>query len=256
MVTLGNMQGPGPGSSAGRMRDSEVRRAQRRMELLDAADNVIRRDGPAASMDVIASEAGITKPILYRHFGDKGGLYTALAERYAHALMSEIVDSLERATAPRERLALTIDTYLSWLESEPQVYRFLVHRAQTEQREVHDAIVAFVRDVALEVAAVARIELLGGDESHPNEREDLAEPLAFAVVGAVQMAGEWWLEHSETRSPGGRGSEPFARQGAAKLRRSPEMPRARLVEELVTLVWVGLERYAASGREGVASWTK
>jgi len=201
------------------------------MELLDAADEVIRREGPAASMDVIAREAGITKPILYRHFGAKGGLYTALAERYSHALMSEIMDSLERAADPKDRLALTIDTYFSWLESEPQVYRFLVHRAQTEQREVHDAIGAFVRDVALEVAAVARAEMHGADEPGRNGREDFAEPLAFAVVGAVQMAGEWWLEHRE-------------------------MSRAQLVGELVTLVWDGFERYAAFGREDVASWTK
>jgi len=198
------------------------------MELLDAADNVIRREGPAASMDVIAREAGITKPILYRHFGHKGGLYTALAERYAHGLMSEIRDSLERATGPRQRLAGTIATYFSWLESEPQVYRFLVHRAQTEQREVHDAIGAFVRDVALEAAAVARLEMLGGHESGRDERTDFAEPLAFAVVGAVQMAGEWWLEHRE-------------------------MSRAQLVDELVAFVWDGLERYAAIGREGIVS---
>jgi AcrR family transcriptional regulator len=198
------------------------------MELLDAADNVIRRDGPAASMDVIAREAGITKPILYRHFGHKGGLYTALAERYANGLMSEIRDSLERATGPRERLALTIDTYLSWLESEPQVYRFLVHRAQTERREVHDAIGAFVREVALEVAAVARVEMLGGHEPGADDRADFAEPLAFAVVGAVQMAGEWWLEHRDTS-------------------------RAQLVEELVVFVWDGLERYAAIGSEDVVT---
>jgi len=215
-----------------------LRRAERRIELLDAADNVIRREGPAASMEVIAREAGITKPILYRHFGHKGGLYTALAERYANGLMSEIRDSLERATGPRERLAGTIDTYFSWLESEPQVYRFLVHRAQTEQREVHDAIGAFVRDVALEVAAVARLEMLGGHESGPDAEEDFAEPLAFAVVGAVQTAGEWWLEHRVTS-------------------------RARLVDELVAFVWDGLERYAAQrssrrsrntdGREDIVS---
>ncbi|MGH2819151.1 MAG: helix-turn-helix domain-containing protein, partial [Actinomycetota bacterium] len=47
------------------------------MDLLDAADNVVRRDGPEASMQKIAAEAGITKPILYRQFGDKGGLYRA-----------------------------------------------------------------------------------------------------------------------------------------------------------------------------------
>jgi AcrR family transcriptional regulator len=191
------------------------------MALLDAADQVIRREGPAASMDLIARAAGITKPILYRHFGDKGGLYSALAERYSNALMVEIKDSLERTGDPKERLALTIDTYFSWLESEPQVYRFLVHRAQTEQREVHEAIGEFVRQVALEVAAIARLELLGEgtDDSSASSKADFAEPLAFAVVGAVQSAGDWWLGH-------------------------PDVPRARLVEELVALVWDGFERYA------------
>lgn len=201
-----------------------MRRAERRVELLDAADSVTRRDGPAASMDVIAREAGITKPILYRHFGDKGGLYTALAERYANGLMSEIKDSLGRATGPKARLSLTIDTYFSWLDSEPQVYRFLVHRAQTEQRELHEAIGAFVRDVALEAAAVTRLEMLGTLEPGRDDREDFAEPLAFSVVGAVQMAGDWWLEHRDTS-------------------------RTQLVEELVSFVWDGLERYSAIRRE-------
>lgn len=45
---------------------------RRRRELLEAADRVVLRDGPQASMNAIAAEAGITKPILYRHFGDKG----------------------------------------------------------------------------------------------------------------------------------------------------------------------------------------
>ena len=65
-------------------------RRRRREELLDAADRVISRLGPQASMDEIASEAGITKPILYRHFGDKDGLHQALAARYVDALMSAL----------------------------------------------------------------------------------------------------------------------------------------------------------------------
>ena len=195
-----------------------MRRSTRRMELLDAADNVIRRDGPAASMDVLAAEAGITKPILYRHFGDKGGLYTALADRYTHALMNEIKDSLAREAGPRSRLRLTIDTYLSFLESEPQVYRFLVHRAQAERPEVHEAIGAFVRGVAGEVAAAARDEMGLGSSA------TFAEPLAFAVVGAVQATGEWWLEH-------------------------PEVERRELADQLVTLIWDGFESYAKRGSD-------
>ncbi|MEU1097709.1 helix-turn-helix domain-containing protein, partial [Streptomyces sp. NPDC005877] len=60
----------------------------RRRELLEAADRVVLRDGPKASMNAIAAEAGITKPILYRHFGDKGGLYRALAQRHTDALLA------------------------------------------------------------------------------------------------------------------------------------------------------------------------
>src|SRR5690242_9730536 len=52
---------------------------RRRRALLEAADRIILREGPEASMAAIASEAGISKPILYRHFGDKSGLYQALA---------------------------------------------------------------------------------------------------------------------------------------------------------------------------------
>ena len=60
---------------------------RRRRELLEAADRVVLRDGPEASMNAIAAEAGITKPILYRHFGDKSGLYRALAKRHTDALL-------------------------------------------------------------------------------------------------------------------------------------------------------------------------
>lgn len=72
-------------------RTAEQRAARRRRELLDAADRVVLRDGPGASMNAIAAEAGITKPILYRHFGDKGGLYSALAKRHTDALLASLL---------------------------------------------------------------------------------------------------------------------------------------------------------------------
>lgn len=71
---------------------------RRRRELLEAADRVVLRDGPQASMNAIAAEAGITKPILYRHFGDKGGLYAALAMRHTDALLDSLRAALD---APR-----------------------------------------------------------------------------------------------------------------------------------------------------------
>ncbi|MBI0378905.1 helix-turn-helix transcriptional regulator, partial [Streptomyces albiflaviniger] len=77
-------------------RDDQRQSAQqRRKELLEAADRVVLRDGPEASMNAIAAEAGITKPILYRHFGDKGGLYRALAKRHTDALLASLRAALD-----------------------------------------------------------------------------------------------------------------------------------------------------------------
>ncbi|MGW1149090.1 TetR/AcrR family transcriptional regulator, partial [Streptomyces sp. NPDC002454] len=77
---------------------------RRRYELLEAADRVVLRDGPGASMNAIAAEAGITKPILYRHFGDKGGLYAALAERHTDGLLASLRAALDAPVGRRERI--------------------------------------------------------------------------------------------------------------------------------------------------------
>src|SRR5688572_6960411 len=69
-------------------------RADRRESLLDAAISGIRTHGPAASMDQLAAAAGITKPILYRHFGDRAGLVAAIAKRFADSLLQDLQAAL------------------------------------------------------------------------------------------------------------------------------------------------------------------
>src|ERR687895_267285 len=83
------------------------RRQRRRDELLDVADRVVQARGTNVSMDELASEAGITKPVLYRHFGDKDGLYEALTRRYIDELASALRPAVA-ADDPRSRLAATI----------------------------------------------------------------------------------------------------------------------------------------------------
>lgn len=161
-------------------------RTSRRDALLAAADAVVQRDGASASMAAIAAEAGITKPILYRHFGDKGGLYAALAERHTDRLLDALVGALTAGGPPRERVLRTIDTYLAVLESEPQVYRFLVQ--SEEAAPVHGHVRTFVRRLQ---------ELLAAGIAHELrlEPDDLrAAVWAAGIVGLVQGAGDRWLE--------------------------------------------------------------
>lgn len=151
-----------------------------------AADSVVRRAGAAATMAAIAAEAGITKPILYRHFGDKGGLYAALAERHTDRLLDALVDSLTAGGGPRERVERTIDTYLAVIEEEPEVYRFLVQ--SEEAVEAREPVRGFVRRLEGLLAAGIAHEL------RLEEDDRRAAVWAVAIVGMVQAAGERWLE--------------------------------------------------------------
>src|SRR3954468_5476638 len=99
-----------------RSHDRIERRATRRAQLLDAAVRAIRRDGPRVSMDAIAAEAGVTKPIVYRHFGDRVGLASALADQFGAALVAELDEALGQDLPPDQLLRATIETYLGFVE--------------------------------------------------------------------------------------------------------------------------------------------
>lgn len=159
-------------------------RVARREALLDAADRIVQRDGPAATMATIAGEAGITKPILYRHFGDKGGLYAALADRYTGALLERLQAALEEGQNRRDRVERTIGAYLASIEREPQVYRFLLHSA--EGAPALSQVRSFTRRLSVLLAGGIAAEL-----SVPPAR---AAAWGHSIVGMVQSAGDWWLE--------------------------------------------------------------
>jgi AcrR family transcriptional regulator len=185
---------------------AEEARRLRRTQLLDAADRVIKRRGAGASMDEIATEAGISKPILYRHFGDKDGLHRALAERYVEALLSEL-RAARVAGDPRENIAAGIDAYLAFIEREPEGYRFVLSAAAQPRTSV--IVDEFRRRLAVD-CAFATAEQLRRAGLDP----EIAEPWAYGVVGMVRSIGIWWLE---TR----------------------DVPRDRLVDHVTTLLWDG-----------------
>ena len=161
-------------------------RDARREALLAAAAAVVQREGANASMAAIATEAGITKPILYRHFGDKSGLYAALAERHTERLLGALNAALGAAGTPRERVHRTVDAYLQAIEDEPQTYRFLVQ--SVEAAPVQGQVRGFVRRLQEHLGKGIALELgLPADDVR-------AAVWAAGIIGMVQGAGDWWLE--------------------------------------------------------------
>ncbi len=174
--------------------DLDARRAvtaARRQRLLDAADTVVGREGPGASMSTIAAEAGITKPILYRVFGDKGGLYRALAERHTATLLDRLREALLAPGTLRERTTRTVDAYLRLVESAPATYRFLMTGEAAAEPGVQGSVAVFLRRFGEVLAAGIRHELgLVADDPDP-----VPAVWAHGIVGMVQAAGDWWLDH-------------------------------------------------------------
>jgi AcrR family transcriptional regulator len=184
------------------------RRPGRREELLAAALDVIRREGPGASMEEMAAESGITKPVLYRYFGDRDGLIAAVAERFSADLVAQLEGRLAGASSedPQVRIRAAIESYVAFIEEDPALYGFLTQQAPLGG----PALLAVFDRVAGSISQVIRGALeIRGLDPRPSST------WAHGVVGMVHLAGARWA-------------------------RDPDGPRAQLVDDLVALVAHGL----------------
>jgi len=181
-------RGEGKGQRIGRPRGPRRSRDERRAELLDAAERAIRRVGPQASMDELAAEAGITKPILYSHFGDKAGLAAALTVRVAAELDRALVAALSKVQSPEQVVSSTIDSFCEFVETETELYHFLWYAAMNNPEGAGGGkllIAGFADQIAFTLGSALR---------QVGEDSGAAEPWAYAIVGMTLTAGEWWLE--------------------------------------------------------------
>jgi AcrR family transcriptional regulator len=187
-------------------------RIQRRTELLDAATEVVRRLGPDTTMEAVAAEVGVAKPVLYRYFGDRSGLFDALAARFAGALEQTLSEALSSGLPPRQQVEAAIDAYVGVLESDPQVYRFATTRMRSEPSG---------RDGAFDDATTVLARALGEACRRAGRDSGPAEVWAAGIIGMVHVAADRWLRH-------------------------PVMTRAALVDHLSELLWSGLDAVTAA----------
>ena len=185
------------------------RRQVRRRELLDAAIDVIRREGADVTMEEMASAGGISKPILYRHFVDRDGLVAAITET-ALVELGAILDAKiaeARADRPPHSIRATIDAFFEYIEREPQLYRFIV---DSDSKGGTRATMAFTEQIAQRVAET----LAHGLVDHGRD----PAPAAIwgrAIVGMVQNTAAWWIGGADTS-------------------------RREAVDALTDLAWVGM----------------
>jgi AcrR family transcriptional regulator len=165
-------------------------RERREQLILDVAGAVFAREGfHPASMDEIAEQAGVSKPMLYAYFGSKDGLYLAYIDRAGR----DLLDRLERA-APRKvdtaaGLRARITEFLAFVEEHGDGWKVLFGEVASTRpfaervAELRSWIVDAIR---------AMIE-----ESHLRLAPPAPDAIAHALVGAGESLANWWLEHPD-----------------------------------------------------------
>ena len=140
-------------------------------------------------MDDIAAEAGVAKPVLYRMFRDKAELYRAVGSSVAgEQLIPALIAELSQRRDPRAYVEAMIDTYLRLIESEPELYRFVMHPVLDERDVRPDLVRTYKEVIADHVARVIGSVL-------PGERDvTVTQSWSRALVGMVHEAGDWWIE--------------------------------------------------------------
>lgn len=166
----------------GRPRGPRVDPAARREELLDACIEAIRKHGPDASMAELAEAAGVSRPILYDHFGDRAGIASALVARYAAELVPAITAVFVEDVPLREAIAKGINTFCVFVEMEPEIFRFMFDASDKAGPDAMNNTLGhmFAASFSASLFAVGRDPAMGDVWGH-------------ALPGAVFAAVEWWV---------------------------------------------------------------
>jgi AcrR family transcriptional regulator len=185
------MSGPTDTDHSGDARRDRWRshRAARRAEFVDAAMRALAEHGPDVGMDHIAAEAGVTKPVLYRHFADKADLFVALGQRGTEILFDRLIPAMNNEEAPVPRIRKSLDAFFSTVEEHPNLYRVLVRRSFAKATVEQDIVAEDKELIANALAA-----LLGDYLRSLDIDSGGAEPWGHGIVGMVQNVSEWWLE--------------------------------------------------------------
>jgi AcrR family transcriptional regulator len=103
---------------------------ERREQLLDMTALIISESGfSAVTIQSVARRAGISRPIVYEHFGDLQGLLTALVERETTVALEQVsASSLSELAGgdPTELLIESLRTYLTAVVEHPTTWRLVL----------------------------------------------------------------------------------------------------------------------------------
>jgi AcrR family transcriptional regulator len=166
--------------------------AVRRSQLLEVA---LARFGPngfhGTSMEEIAEAAGVTKPVLYQHFGSKRSLYLELLETVGEELLGEVTERVGAEADPYRRVLAGFQAYFRFVCERTNSFRLLFGSGARKTDEFAEAIGSWETRVAASIASLIEADI----------EADHRDLLGYAIVGLGEVAARAWVSrHLADRS--------------------------------------------------------
>ena len=180
--------------------------AARREQLLDVTRDIGGEEGfHAGSIEGGARRAGITRPIVYGHFGDLAGLLESMLDREtdrAVAQLAEILPSSESPADPADALVAALRGYLEAVQGDPMTWRLILMPPEGAPAMLRERIEGAREAVVATLAAFAGAAVASPDPpltarmlsalSDESARLLLTDPEHFPAERLVEHA-RWFL---------------------------------------------------------------
>lgn len=167
--------------------------AERRRQLLDSATGLFATEGlHSASMNDIASEAGVTKPVLYQHFTSKHELYCEVLRDLGAQLRQQVADAVLHVDNPRRQVECGFAAYFRWVGEHTDGFAVLFAGETRRDPAFAAEVEAVERSIATTIAELIAVEGLDA------QRRQL---LAYGIVGIAETTARHWLATGDTTAP-------------------------------------------------------
>jgi AcrR family transcriptional regulator len=166
-------------------------RAQREQQVLDIAHARFAAHGYAAvTMEDVAADAGVTKPLLYAYFGNKERLYLACMEPAGDAMVATVTAAVGAADDPADALRRGLRAFFAFVDEDRDAWRVLFDETLPAGGEI-GARVAEYRERMLGFVAQTLVTRL--PESRRARFATEIEAVSTALLGAAEALARWWL---------------------------------------------------------------
>ena len=166
---------------------------ERREQLIGIGRSLFADRGfEGTTVEEIAQRAGVSKPVVYEHFGGKEGLYAVVVDREIERLLASITGALTSSLSSRQILEAAALALLDYIEDSTDGFRILVRDSPTGQAT--GSFASLISDIASQVEHI----LVAQFKSRRLDAK--AAPMyAQMLVGMVALTGQWWLENSKVK---------------------------------------------------------